>query len=177
MVELSDIQTVYYMIAATGVLVAVFYNIQNIRGTSRNRRVNFTTNLINKFTSKEGLRDWYELMGMRWENFDDFKRKYDSSVNPENFIQRLHFWNMCDHVGWQLIVGAVDWSTISQHKGWSHLIRNSWIKFKPIIEEYRKMAYNTDDYGHWEYLADRMEEILSLDDKRKADSTYGTYRY
>jgi hypothetical protein len=165
MVDLAEIQSVYYMIAATGVLVAVFYNILNMRETARNRRVTFTTSLLSTLRSKEGIRDYYELMSMQWVDFDDFKKKYDSRVNPENFIKRDHYWRVCDNVGWQLRTGVVDWDTVRKS---GSTMMNMWRKFGSIIEDYRRTEYRIEIYSDWEYLADRMEEDFSLEDKKKA---------
>ena len=45
---------------------------------------------------------------------------------------------------------------------------NMWRKFGPIIEDYRRTEYRTEIYSDWEYLADRMEEDISLEDEKKA---------
>ena len=43
-----------------------------------------------------------------------------------------------------------------------------WLKFQPIIKEYRKKEYSSEDYADWEYIADRMEEVYSLEEREKA---------
>ncbi|MCX6654435.1 MAG: hypothetical protein NTY03_04855 [Candidatus Bathyarchaeota archaeon] len=48
------------------------------------------------------------------------------------------------------------------------MISESWIKFKSIIEEYRKKGeYGVDDYENYEYVAN---EILKM--KEKKDPSY-----
>jgi hypothetical protein len=163
MVDLAEIQTAYYMVAATGVLVAAYYYVQNIKESARNRKSTFTTNLMSIIYSKDGVRDWYEIMSMQWIDFDDFSRKYDSRVNPENYIKREHYWSYLDAVGWQLRSGFLDWDTVYKTaKG----ARTMWLKFKPIMDEYRRREYGLDAYVDWEYLANRMEANTSLEDKR-----------
>jgi hypothetical protein len=39
MVDLAEIQAAYYMVAATGVLVAAIYYIQNMREAERNKKI------------------------------------------------------------------------------------------------------------------------------------------
>jgi len=46
MVTLEEIQSVYYIVAATGVLVAAVFYILNMRETTRNRRLTLTNNLM-----------------------------------------------------------------------------------------------------------------------------------
>jgi hypothetical protein len=38
MVDLAEIQAIYYMVAATGVLIAAGYYVMNIRNAARDRR-------------------------------------------------------------------------------------------------------------------------------------------
>jgi hypothetical protein len=166
MVDLSLLQSVSYIAGALGVCIAATYYAVNIREQTRNRRVAFTTNLLSTLTSKEGIRDFYELMSMQWTDFDDFKGKYDSRVNPENYVKRMYKWNMFRNVGWQLRTGVVDWDTVRKSTGRDMM--NMWLKFEPIIEEYRKREYSSDHYADWEYIADRVAEGLSLEEKRKS---------
>ena len=166
MVDLVVLQSLSYTAGAISVVLGIIYYAINLKETTRNRKVTFTTNLLSTSTSKEGLRDFYELMSMQWTDFDDFKRKYDSRVNPENFIKRMHKWNIFNHVGWQLRAGVVDWDTIRESTGRDMM--NMWLKFQPIINEYRKQEYRSDAYTDWEYIADRMAELISLEEKKKA---------
>ncbi len=39
MVELAEIQAAYYMVAATGVLVAAIYYVYNMRAAERNKKI------------------------------------------------------------------------------------------------------------------------------------------
>ncbi|MCX6655326.1 MAG: hypothetical protein NTY03_09425, partial [Candidatus Bathyarchaeota archaeon] len=42
-------------------------------------------------------------------------------------------------------------------------ISYSWLKFRPIIEEYRKTEYAVDDYENYEYVANH---LLKMKEKR-----------
>ena len=46
MVELAEIQAAYYIVAATGVLVAATYYILNLRETNKNRRITLTNTMM-----------------------------------------------------------------------------------------------------------------------------------
>jgi hypothetical protein len=47
MVELAEIQTAYYMVAATGVLIAAIYYIFNMRATLQTRQAQLFTQYLN----------------------------------------------------------------------------------------------------------------------------------
>ena len=103
-------------------------------------------------------------MSMQWTDFDDFLKKYDSGVNPENYIKRYSFWQVCEHVGWQYRKGLVDLDTIYYSAGVNILLM--WRKFNPIIKEYvvKKQAYGRGQWVNWEYLADALDKMSeSLD--------------
>jgi hypothetical protein len=158
-----DVQTIGVLVTAASVCIATGYYIFNVREVTKNRRTTFTINLLNTIETKEAVRDYYELMSMKWTDFNDFLGKYDSRVNPENWIKRDYYWNLCDKIGWQLRVGLVDWKTVLKN---GRYLNYMWRKFKPIIEEYRKREIGHEALVDWEYLADRVEEVTSLEDKR-----------
>ena len=75
MVNLAEIQAAYYMVAATGVLVAAIYYLFSIRETKRNRRINTTAALLQSMLSREMMRIEGGLMEMELKDFDDFYKK------------------------------------------------------------------------------------------------------
>ena len=166
MVDLAEIQAAYYMVAATGVLVAAVFYILNMRETTRNRRMALTNSLMQNFTSEEGSKRWMELMLMEWKDFDDFRAKYDSSVNSDNFAKRNYIWNTCDMLGYQYKSGQLDLGTL-----WSicnDAVPSTWHKFGPIIQEYKKRReYPKHVWENFEYLAYVMSKAMA-----KADPEY-----
>jgi len=151
MVSFEEIQATYYMVAATGVLVAAIYYIQNMKESTKNRRATLTNNILQTFLSEEGMSRFLDLLAMQWSDFDDYMKKYDSRVNPKSFILRVSFWNTCDLLGYQYREGILDLATIYNVGG--TFIEDTWKKFGPIIKEYRQRDYSTDMYENFEYLA------------------------
>ena len=163
MVDLAEIQTAYYMVAATGVLVAAGYYIVNLRETIRNRRITFANTSIQTFLSEEGVLRWLEIANMQWKDFDDFVKKYDSTVNKELAAKRLSFRNTCEALGYQYRSGAIDFDTLYNVGG--PYVMSCWLKFKPIIERYRKWEWADEMYSNWEFLAEKMEKVAAERDK------------
>jgi hypothetical protein len=162
MVDLADIQAAYYMVAATGVLVAAIFYVVNLRETSKNRKITFTTSFMQQFYSKENSRRFIDLRQMKWSNIDEYMKKYDSEVNPENFADRWSFLGMLDVLGYQYKTGLVDIYTLYE-LGWSPILM-MWIKFKPIIMMYKKSDYGEDTYANFERLATEMWRIKNMKD-------------
>ena len=71
MVDLVEIQATYYMVAATGVLVATMYYIMNLRETRRNGRITLTNNLIQMFFKSESNRITIELLHTEWTDYSN----------------------------------------------------------------------------------------------------------
>jgi hypothetical protein len=162
---LVDAQTVGVLVTAASVTIAAIYYIINLRETTKNRRATLTNSIIQPFTTKEFAKDWLALLSMKWDGFDDFQKKYDSRVNPENFALRISFWNLCDSIGHQYRTGLIDIGTVNGVAGiW---IADAWFMFGSVIKEYRKLDYPNDLYENFEYLADVLGEM-----RREKDSDW-----
>jgi hypothetical protein len=174
--DVSLLQSLSYVAAAIGVCVAAFYYAMNLRETTRNRRATLSMNIMQSFLSEEGALRWVDLLSMQWKDFDDYVKKYDSSVNRENFAKRAAFWNTCDMLGYQYRTGILDIQTIYNVGGiW---IWNAWRKFKPIIEEYRKWEWSSDAFENFEYLANVLSKMQGDKDaeyNRKSDIMISTH--
>ena len=152
------------MAGALGVCIGALSFAFNMRATAKNRKVTFTNNMLSSLWSKESNRDIAELMSMQWTDYDDFYRKYDSSVNPENWAKRIHYYVLYNNVGWQLRSGMIDWDTLYRQGDFGLTL---WRKFGPVIKEYEKRGTAKYWYKDWEYLAGRVEEEYSLEDKKR----------
>jgi hypothetical protein len=170
------LQPVSWVAAAMGVCVAAFYYVMNLRETTKNRRGTLTNVLIQPFTTKEFATTWIGFAKMKWDNFEDFQKKYDSRVNPENYAARVSFWNLCDSIGYQYRTGLIDIGTIYSVAGtW---ISGGWLLFGDVIKEFRKSDYPRDEYENFEYLAEvlmKMRAQRDADWKRKYEQTWSTH--
>ncbi|MGD0805704.1 MAG: hypothetical protein ABSA11_16710 [Candidatus Bathyarchaeia archaeon] len=162
MVDLAEIQTVYYMVAATGVLVAAVFYIANLRETTRNRKATFANNAWHTMLTPEWQKLYMEVSSMRWRDFDDFKRKYDSSVDVESYAKRMSIWTNFDSLGWQLRQGSIDIDSFPDV--WALGIVRTWQKCKPIIEGYRGWQWPKSAFRDFEYLAGVLEKKLMDED-------------
>jgi len=99
---------------------------------------------------------------MHWTDFDDFKRRYDSSVDLEGYCARAAIWNDFDGLGWQLRNGLIDVDSFTD--SWAYGAVMFWRKFKPIIEGYRAWEFPRGYLRDFEYLAEVMEKRLMDED-------------
>ena len=174
MVDVTMLQSLSYVAAAIGVCVAAIYYAMNLREANRNRRITLTTNLMQSFISEVGCRRFIDIMNMRWKDFDDFYKKYDSTVNPDNFAKRNSFFNSCEVLGYQYRHGLIDIGTLNA--ACTEMITISWAKFKPIFDSYKRFGdYSKHLYENFEYLANEMNKIsLQRDPTHKGSRGYIT---
>ncbi len=137
-----------------GVCVAAIYYITNLRETTKNRRATLTTSLIQPFATREWAKMNLELTSMKWDSFEDFKNKYDSRVNPENYATRQMVYTLCDYIGYQHKTGLIDFDAIYHVAGF--WIADYWHQFGDIIKEYRKLDYPSDYLENWEYIGEKL---------------------
>jgi len=163
LVDLALLQSVSYIAGALGVCVAAIYYIINLRETALNRRVALTNSILVPMNmTEEGNKRFVELMSMEWTDFNDFQSKYDSTVNQNNFAKRVTVWNTFDALGYEYRKGVLDAETVYGILNMSAV--NMWLKFKPVIDEYRKTDYGRDMYVNFEYLAGEMARMKAKRD-------------
>ena len=158
MVDLAEIQAAYYMVAATGVLVAAIYYVYNMRAAERNKKIQLSISIADRIGSKEFQRDYVTLLYLDWKDIDDFLKKYDSTVNTEasreHFAQRHSVWEAYNNVGYLLRKGLVDEDIVYNAAGWDAV--DIWHRYWSIIDYYRRVETGPRWYEHFEFLAKAM---------------------
>ncbi|MFH2112712.1 MAG: hypothetical protein ABIJ47_15805 [Candidatus Bathyarchaeota archaeon] len=178
---MAEIQAAYYMVAATGVLIAAIFHVLNMRATRRNmeltlqtRRMGQAENIAQQTRDSQGMRAYFELLNMEWMDYDDFEKKYGSDNNVENAAMRYATWSSYNSIGSMLRKGMVEAEDIYD-AGMIGVIF-LWAKFKDVIEESRR-RYNGQDYlRDFEYLAGEMLKVkLRKDPSYKVPETLSRY--
>jgi hypothetical protein len=147
MVSIEEIQAAYYMVAATGVLVAAIYYVLNMRATQRNikqtldtRQVQLFMNVFQKFEEPDFQNTYWELMSLQWRDFEDYLTKYDEKVNPESFRKISRVGTFFEGIGVLVKRGFIDAAIVDDMM--SMFIIGWWEKYEPIYIGYRKV-WNT----------------------------------
>ena len=154
MIELSVIRDI---VAIFGVIAGFTYYVMAVRNASIARKTQAVLDLRNTLYSLETNRQLIELLSMTWEDFEDFQRKYDSTVNPDNFAKRRMAFMRFEGMGYMLHLGLVDIDTIYNMIG-SFAILQLWQKYEPILKEQRKFYNEPHWYRWWEYLASEISK-------------------
>ena len=164
MVSFEEIQTAYYMVAATGVLIAAVFYILNLRISQRNQKETLQTrqaqllfSLQKDMTDYQGWLRYRELMYMKWDSYEDFENKYGSNNNPTSYAMRLAYWVWCNNLGMLLKRKLIDEDDTYDSFGSGFIMQ--WIEWEPIIKEQRRRYMGSNWMENWEYAADRMRAV------------------
>ena len=144
------------VLTGLGLTASLVYYASIISNATKNQKIAYSNTAIQYFVSEDSINKWMELIKMKWTDFDDFKRKYDSRINPENYNRRLELWLKCDNLGYLYKADLIDIDTILNIGGL--FIEAAWAKFKPIIEEYRGTDFSSNGFKNWEYLAEAVKK-------------------
>ena len=158
MVDLAEIQAAYYMVAATGVLVAAAYYVLNIRTTQRNMKANLDTRqaqLFMQLYSQYYNKDWLEALrktsfDIEYKGFDEWSEKYGAHTNPEAYKAMDMLSHYFEGAGVLVKRGLIDPSLVSDLL--SEEFVDYWEKFGPLFKEYRGMSNNPKLCENQEYL-------------------------
>ena len=150
------VEITYQMVLSTlqtiALIAAITYYLIIMRNSNKARRIQTVENLHNDLLDLGMNKIGAELIRMQWTDFDDFRSKYDSTVNPDNFVKRWKWWNYWNGMGYMLHEGLIDIDSIYHIVG-SIPILNHWNKFGSIVKAQRELYDDPHWFGWWEYLA------------------------
>jgi hypothetical protein len=148
MVDLSIIRD---LVAIAGVIAGLTYYFLTVKNANRSRRIQLALRITSQYQDKENSIDSLDLMGMQWEDFDDFRRKYDSTVNPFNYAKRAKMFYMFSETGYLLNQKLIDIETVYDITGgYSPFL--IWNKFEPIFLKQREFYEDPDREKWFEYM-------------------------
>ena len=157
MVGLTEIQTAYYMVAATGVLIAAVYYVLNMRVTLQTRQAQLFIPIYSTYHSDEYMKAYSEIMRWKWENYDDYINKYGSESNPEAYIMYRKVFGFFEGVGVLVRRRLIDPSLVDDLM--SGAIVQYWERFESILLE-RRRRLNWPQVGEQiEYLYNEVKPI------------------
>jgi hypothetical protein len=143
------------MVAATGVLIAAIYYIANMRATLQTRQAQLFMHLYDRWTFDIAEKFWDFLN-------DDFKTAEDlleKQRTDKGFLKRTAILSRY-HEGLGVLVrfGLLDIKYIAYLASWP--TRVYWEKYKPIIEDVRRLQKAPRSDSESEYLYNELMMYL-----------------
>ena len=157
MVSLVEVQTAYYMIAATGVLVAAIYYVFNMRATLHTRQAQMLMSLYQNWNQPKFQEAWMDLISWEWKDYDDFQSKYGRNSNPDEYSKFILIGAFFEGLGVFIKRGFIDPKLVDDLM--SMYIISFWQKLGSIMYEARERL-NSPTLGEYaEYLYNVIYEI------------------
>jgi hypothetical protein len=163
MVSIVEIQAAYYMVAATGVLVAAAYYVYNIRTTRKTqelalkaqqqtletRQAQLLMQIFDKISDKDYREDFMETVwNWKFDSYEDYITNIGS--NTEKVARLTHVVDTLGGVGVLLENRLVDPKMVYQVLGWEPIL--AWEKYEPIIKEWGRRTGESKMFPGFEFL-------------------------
>jgi hypothetical protein len=97
-------------------------------------------------------------MNLRWTDFDDFARKYDSGIDRDNYAKRVQVWTVMENVGYYLKKGQIDIEQANTVMQGFYAIW-MWGKYADVIKRYRLILKVPNYYENFEYLVSELTKF------------------
>jgi hypothetical protein len=168
---LADLQLVGVLVTAASVSVAAIYYILTLRinmktqelalkaqqQTLETRQFQMLMQLADIHRTPETFKNYLEFMKMEWSDYDDFEKKYDSDVNPNNSAIRDFVATWFKKAGIMLRYGMIDKELMYDFLGEDAI--QCWNKYGEIVRAYRKRYASPDYVLDWDYLYGEMVKV------------------
>jgi hypothetical protein len=157
MVEIT-LPIVLQIVQTIALIVGIVYYITIMRNQSKAREAQFLLQLNQVFQDKEAIKDWHDVLAMRFQDFRDFQENYDSLANTESYLQRSRIWRMLNTFGHILQRGLVNPDTVYDAISGGFIVR-LWEHHGPIIKEIREYENAPHHLEGFEYCAVAMKKV------------------
>jgi hypothetical protein len=155
LVSLVEIQAAYYLIAATGVLVAAVYYILNMRATLQTRQAQLFMQLYDRWTFDIGEKFW-DFLEDDFKTAEEYFEKADNDIEFRRRISILSRYH--EGVGVLVRFGLLDIKYVAYLASWP--TRMYWEKYKPLVEDMRKLQNAPRSGKESEYLYNELMKYM-----------------
>jgi len=157
MVEIT-LPILLQILQTAGILVGIIYYITIMRNQSKAREAQFLLQFNQVFQDKDAIKDWHDVLSMRFQDFRDFQENYDSKANQESYLQRSRIWRMLNTFGHILKRGLVNPDTVYDAISGEFIIR-LWEHHGSIVKEIREHENAPHHLEGLEYCAIAMKKV------------------
>ena len=157
MVSIEEIQAAYYMVAATGVLIAAVFYVVNLRMAKRKQIIDNTILYGNLLADKEVVKQWHNvLFEQQIPSYEEWAKRYRS--DPEAYSNLYSTHGLMSMIGMGIEQGVIDREMFFK-RGNDVWVKILYKKIRPWIEGMRT-RHNDPKWGYYiEYLYD---EVMRL---------------
>ena len=153
-----DLSVIRDLVAIFGVIAGFSYYVLTVRNNNTARKIQLISHFNQVGTNRDLSKISLELLDMQWDDYDDFSKKYDSTVNHDNYSKRSTMFTSFAEMGFTLKEGLIDVKAICDMlEGGYHVIQ-MWNKFEPIFMKHREIYSDPKRYSMFEYLVNELRK-------------------
>jgi hypothetical protein len=165
MLDQSTIQTISVVLTGLTVSIAAIYYTLTLRYTRMIMKTTLETRQVQMFMNlfiyhlnyNFNKQAGQQLMEWKWEDFEDFDRKYGLKSNPEAWTWWTLIMNWFEGISLLADSNLVNIDVIDKWVGaW---FRSFWEKFEPIVIKYRTHLDRPVFYKNLEELYSHLEKL------------------
>jgi len=156
-----DYQTLSIVFTGLSISIAAFYYISTLRNTRKNQQLQLETRqtqlfmqIYQQLSSEESMATWAELLNDEFDDYDEYMRKYDSTVNPRHFGKRGHIWYTYNSIGYLLEDGLIPIDLAYKLVGTLAILQ--WQKWGDMILEIRERQSYPTYFEGFSYLVNEL---------------------
>jgi hypothetical protein len=155
-----SIEVIALVLTGLSITASIVYYTSTLRNTSKSQQIQMLQRLHDSKYDVEGLKNYFELMSLKWENFDDFFQRYGGRMHPEMAAKHESQTSYFEGLGVLVKNNVIDVESVYEITG--NRIISFWFRFETIIKGFRQgVGFGPgDDYAvNFEYLANEMIRI------------------
>lgn len=159
MIDLVFLQSISYVAAAIGVLIAAIYyvftlriNQRSIRHTLETRQAQIFMQLYALYDNREFFEDYGKICNVyKYEDLADWTKKYGPSVDIGAYAAWIRVGRFLDGAGLLVRKNLIDAELVIDQM--REVIMSAWVKMGPWVHESRQMLEHPQLWENFEYLA------------------------
>ena len=145
------------VLTGLGITASIFYYSMTLRNQNRTRETQWITQLLQRKIDQQAMVQFMEIMDAEWNDYEDFMRKYDSSVDLKHAATRNAQWSFYEMLGELVEDNRLDVDLVYKFFNMRCLLM--WFKYETVIKEIRKGPLDRDYMDNFEVLAGKMIDM------------------
>jgi len=150
------------ILTGLGLTASIVYYTFTLQNTNKTRQTQLFMQLYQNKFQEEGMKRFWKILGLTFDNFDEYMENYGFFTKPENDIlplisSELGFY---DGLGVLLKKKMIDVETVYDIMGYRTIL--TWFKLEVVVKGLRGLGdkgAGADYGGSFEYLANEMIRI------------------
>ena len=142
-----DMSTILTLATTLSVIVGVVFTLLEIRHFNKTRKTEIVMRIYERFGTKEIVDAMNKVGGAKFENFEDYSKKYGLTEINEIAV-------LFDGIGVLLEQNLIDINMVDQLFGPTVYVL--WNKMLPVIQAMRKGLNEPAFFSHFENLINRL---------------------